>query len=128
MHPNERLLRREYEARARRDDVSLGDQFSDGIVWHVPGHNAIAGEYHGKREVMQYVRRRRELSDETFEITIEDVLANDRYGLVIASGTASRDGVVHEWRAHGVYRFEDGLIAECWIVPEDQHTFDEVWS
>jgi ketosteroid isomerase-like protein len=45
MHPNEELLRREYEARAARDDRALTDVFADDVVWHVPGRNAIADEY-----------------------------------------------------------------------------------
>jgi ketosteroid isomerase-like protein len=129
MHPNERLLRQEYEARARRDDQSLRAVFNERIVWHVPGRSAISGEYRGKDEVMEYVRRRRELADDTFEITVEDVLANDQHGLVIATGRVSRGGKVFEWRAHGLYRFEgDGKIAECWVLPEDQQLFDEIWS
>jgi ketosteroid isomerase-like protein len=128
MHPNERMLRQEYEARARRDDQSLRDVFSDEIIWHVPGRSAISGEYRGKDQVMEYVRRRRELADDTFEITVDDVLANDRHGLVIASGKATRRGKVFEWRAHGLYRFEGGRITECWVLPEDQRQFDEIWS
>jgi len=128
MHPNERLLRQEYEARARRDDQSLDKVLSEGIIWHVPGRSAISGEYRGKDEVMEYVRRRRELVDDTSEITVEDVLANDHHGLVIASGKASRGGKVVEWRAHALYRFEGGRIAECWVLPEDQQLFDEIWS
>jgi uncharacterized protein len=51
MHPNEQLLREEYRARADRDDRSLADVFADDIVWHVPGKNAIAGEYRGRDQV-----------------------------------------------------------------------------
>src|SRR5713101_3488544 len=101
MHPNERLLREEYAARARRDDRSLSNVFSEGVVWHVPGNSAISGEYRGRLAVMEYIRHRRELADDTFEITVEDVLANDRHGLVIASGKAHRGGKAIEWRAHG---------------------------
>lgn len=128
MHPNERLLRQEYEARAGRDDTSLADLFADDIVWHVPGRSTISGDYRGKEQVMEYVRLRRELGAGTFEIDVQDVLANDQYGLVIARGTAARKGKIWEWRAHGLYRFRDGLIAECWVLPEDQYLFDEVWS
>jgi uncharacterized protein len=77
---------------------------------------------------MEYVRLRRELAAWTFEIDVQDVLANDQYGLVIARGTAARKGKIWEWRAHGLYRFRDGRIAECWVLPEDQYLFDEVWS
>lgn len=128
MHLNEQLLRREYEARARHDNGALAELFADDIVWHVPGGSEIAGVYRGKAEVLQYVRHRQELAGGTFEITVEDVLANDRHGLVIASGRATRHGKVYEWRGHGLYRFEDGKIAECWLLPEDPLLFDEIWS
>jgi hypothetical protein len=128
MHPNERLLRREYHARAQRDDASLAALLTEAVVWHVPGRSAISGEYRGKDEVIGYVRRRRDLAADTFEITVHDVLANDEHGLVIASGRAKRRGKAVEWRAHGLYRFEDGKIAECWLLPEDQAVFDEIWA
>jgi ketosteroid isomerase-like protein len=128
MHPNEALLRREYEARAAGDDRALAEVFTDDVVWHVPGRNAIAGEYRGIHQVMEYVRRRRELVAGTFEITVHDVLANADHGLVIATGRAIRDGTVLEWRAHGLYRFRDGRIAECWVLPENQYEFDRIWS
>ena len=128
MHPNEQLLRNEYRARADRDDRLLAEVFADDIAWHVPGKNLIAGEYRGRDQVMEYVRRRRALVDDTFEVTVEDVLANDEHGFVIASGSAVRDGKRLEWRAHGLYRFENGRIAECWLLPEDQHAFDAIWS
>jgi uncharacterized protein len=97
VHPNERLLRDEYEARARRDDGSLAAILAEDIVWHVPGRNAISGVYRGWAEVMEYVRRRRDLADDTFELTVHDVLANDNYGLVIATGRVTRSGRVMEW-------------------------------
>ncbi len=126
-HPNEELLRREYGARARRDDAALAETFTDDVVWHDPGRSAISGVYRCRAEVMDYVQRRRALADETFEIAVEHVLADDIYGLVIASGRGTR-GKFQEWRAHGLYRFRDGKIVECWVVPEDQEVFDEVWG
>jgi ketosteroid isomerase-like protein len=129
VHPNENLLRREYEARAARDDGALAEVFAEDVVWHVPGRNSIAGEYRGIDEVMEYIRRRRELADDgTFEITVHDVLANDEHGLVIATGRATRGGKAVQWRAHGLYRFRDGRIAECWVLPENQYEFDKIWS
>jgi ketosteroid isomerase-like protein len=127
VHPNEELLRREYEARAGGDDRALAEVFARDVVWHVPGRNAIAGEYRGVDQVIEYVRRRRELAEGTFEITVHDVLANDEHGLVIATGRATRGGNAFQWRAHGLHRFRDGLIAECWVLPENQYEFDKIW-
>jgi hypothetical protein len=128
MHPNEELLRREYEARAARDDRALAQIFAEDVVWHVPGRNAVAGEYRGIDRVVEYVHRRRELAQGTFEITVHDVLANDKYGIVIATGRVTRAGTTFEWRAHGLYRFRHGRIAECWVLPENQYEFDRIWS
>jgi ketosteroid isomerase-like protein len=64
----------------------------------------------------------------SFEITVHDVLVNDEHGLVIARGRAIQNGTAFEWRAHGLYRFRDGRIAECWVLPENQHEFDRIWS
>lgn len=125
LHPHERLLRDEYDARARRDDAELEALLADEVVWHVPGRSAISGTYRGKAEVMGYVRRRRALTDGTFAIVIDDVLANDRHGFVIATGRAVREGKTAQWRAH--YRFDDGRIAECWVLREDPEAFDEIW-
>jgi uncharacterized protein len=127
MHANEALLRREYEARASRDDEALSGLLDEDVIWHVPGRSAIAGDYRGLDEVLAYTRRRRDMVDGTFEITVHDVLANDEHGVVIATGRVTRSGKRFEWRAHGLYRFRDGQIAECWVLPEDQYTFDEIW-
>jgi hypothetical protein len=62
MHPNEALLRREYEARAAGDDSGIADGLADDVVWHVPGRSVIAGDYRGRDQVMGYVRKRRELA------------------------------------------------------------------
>lgn len=128
MHPNEALLRQEYAARAARDDGRLAEIFAEDVVWHVPGKSTIAGDYRGFDEVMEYVDRRRELANGTFEITVHDVLANDEHGLVMATGRATLRGQTFEWKAHGLYRFRDGRIAECWVLPEDQYEFDRIWS
>lgn len=128
MHPHETLLRREYESRARRDFAALPDMLHDEVLWHVPGRSVISGVYRGKKEVLEYFRKRQELAGGTFEIIIHDVLANDDHGLVIASGRAKRHGREWHWRGHGLYRFRDGKIIECWLLPEDQYLFDEIWA
>jgi uncharacterized protein len=128
LHPNERLLMREYEGRARGDMTAVAATLHDDVLWHVPGRSQISGTYRGKAEVMTYISARQELAGGTFQITVEDVLANDEHGLVIASGQAVRNGRAWQWRGHGLYRFRDDKVAECWLLPEDQYLFDEIWS
>jgi ketosteroid isomerase-like protein len=128
VHPNEELLRREYEARAQDDLGALEQIFHEDIVWRIPGRSAIAGTYRGRAAAIEYARRRQELAQGTFKIKVHDILANDDWALVIATGRAERNGQAHEWRAHGLYRFRGGKIAECHLFPEDQYVFDKIWS
>jgi ketosteroid isomerase-like protein len=46
----------------------------------------------------------------------------------LADGAALRDGRELRWETVGVFRVADGRIAECWLVPFDQASFDEIWS
>jgi ketosteroid isomerase-like protein len=39
-----------------------------------------------------------------------------------------RDGEPSEWDTVAVFRIADGKIAECWVLPYDQYSFDEIWS
>jgi ketosteroid isomerase-like protein len=127
-HPYEAVLRTEYDARASGDLDSFRRLLADDVSWHVPGDNAIAGDYRGIDEVVAYVQVRQRLSNGTFEVTIEDIVANDRHGFVVASGKANLGGRPRRWRAHGLYRFREGQIAECWVLPEDQREFDRIWA
>lgn len=127
-HPNEAVLRAEYAARASGDLDALARILAKDVEWHVPGESAVAGTYRGIEEVLAYVQVSQRLSASTFAVTVEDVVAGDRHGFVVASGKADIGGQLHEWRAHGLYQFKDGLIASCWLLPEDQREFDRIWS
>jgi len=133
VHPSEKLLRDFYAAQGRLyageaevDEVS--GLLSDEIVWHVPGRNAIAGDYRGKREVLDYFARRRDKARGSFRIEVRRVLADEEFVIQLAGGQAEIDGNLHEWETVGVYRVANGRIAECWLVPFDQLAFDEIWA
>jgi ketosteroid isomerase-like protein len=81
MHQNEELLRREYEARATCDDRALAEAFTEDVVWHVPGKNAIAAEYRGIDRVVDSDRDRKQLPRAT-------VRADDGTGVVEALSTS----------------------------------------
>jgi ketosteroid isomerase-like protein len=133
MHPSEKLIRDFYEAQGRfyagkavREEVE--GLLADDIAWHVPGRNAIAGDYRGKDEVLGYFARRRDLARGSFRVQIRHTLADDELVIQLAGGSAEIEGELREWETVGVYRIAGGKIAECWLVPFDQYAFDEVWS
>jgi hypothetical protein len=125
VHPNEELLRREYEAFAREDLNALDEIFSDDIVYHVPGNNPFSGDHHGKASVFRLFREDRRAS---FRSEIHDVLANDRHAVALTSVHGARGGRALEDITVHVVHVVGGKITEAWFFPGDQAASDEFWS
>ena len=64
----------------------------------------------------------------TFVEEVEDVLANDSHGIVLARHRFQRDGQPREYRTVHVYTIRDGKLAECFEHPRDQNAFDDAWG
>ena len=110
------------------DAAGVRELLSDDVVWHVPGHSAIAGEHRGADAVLEYFARRRELTDATFRMSVHGASIIAGRVVQLAGGTAVRDGAEVSWETVGVFRVASGRIAECWLVPFDQDAFDRIWS
>jgi ketosteroid isomerase-like protein len=46
-HPNVARMREGYDAFAKGDLAALRELMTEDIVWHLPGHSALAGDYEG---------------------------------------------------------------------------------
>src|SRR5262249_16345454 len=55
-HPNAALVRRVFAAFGR-DPKAIAAAFDRDITWRVPGDTVMSGEYHGRVEVMEFLRR-----------------------------------------------------------------------
>ncbi len=107
---------------------SIREVLDEGVVWHVPGASAIAGEHRGIDAVLEYLDTRRRMTDSTFRVTVHGVAMIADRVVQLAGGAALRDGRELRWETVGVFRVADGRIAQCWLVPFDQASFDEIWS
>jgi ketosteroid isomerase-like protein len=102
---------------------------TDDVVWHVPGRNAIAGEYRGVDAVMDYFRHRRDLAGRTFRLHPGELMVGEgEHVAMLTDGTAVIDGVERRWSTVGLYRLRDERIAACWLLPLDPAAFDEIWA
>ncbi|HEY2398300.1 MAG TPA: nuclear transport factor 2 family protein, partial [Solirubrobacteraceae bacterium] len=110
------------------EQAPAGAMLTEDVTWHVPGHSAIAGDYRGRDEVLRYFARRRELADATFRIDVRGVLADDERAVILAAGQVEREGETLRWGTVSIFRIAEGRIAECWVLPYDQHSFDQIWS
>jgi ketosteroid isomerase-like protein len=131
-HPHAQLIRdfhdRQNRFYAGGDQEPVRAMLTDDVVWHVPGHNAIAGEHRGRDEVLRYFARRRQLANATFRIDVRGVLADDQRAVILATGALEHGDEAFTWGTVAIFRIVAGRIAECWVVPYDQETYDEIWS
>jgi hypothetical protein len=89
----------------------------------------MAGSYRGLDEVVGYMLARRAHAGGTFRMHRRDVMtASGATVAVLTDGTATINGAEHRWSTVGLYRLEDGRVAECWLLPLDQAEFDEIWT
>jgi YbgC/YbaW family acyl-CoA thioester hydrolase len=110
-------------------DEALRELLTPGISWHVPGRNAIAGDYEGLEAVLGYFARRRDLAARTFRMRPRDLLTGSGDWVAsVTDGEAVIGGREVTWSTVGLYRIEDGRVAECRLLPFDPEVFDTVWS
>jgi uncharacterized protein len=102
---------------------------TEDIEWHVPGVNAISGDYRGVDAVVGYFLRRRALATNTFRMHPGELLLGDEdHMAVLTDGSAVVNGLEHCWSTLGLYRAQDARIAACWLLPLDQAAFDRAWA
>jgi ketosteroid isomerase-like protein len=106
----------------------VGAMLTDDVAWHVPGHSALAGDYRGRDDVLRYFATRRELTNATFRIDVRGVIADHERTVILAGGEVTHEGKTLVWGTVSIFRIANRAIAECWVVPNDQHAFDEIWS
>src|SRR6266496_6842998 len=127
MHANARLVRDFHQALgsfyAGADIGAARAMLTDEVTWHVPGRSAIAGDYVGMDDVLDYFNRRRQLGRGVFTVHVHDVLASDERAVLFASGQSEADGGTVKWETAGIFRIAGGKIAECWLLPFDQYAF-----
>jgi uncharacterized protein len=111
------------------DPSAVRAVLSPDIAWHVPGRSPIAGSYRGLDEVIEYMLARRAVADGTFRMHRLDVLTGAGSTVaVLTDGTATIEGVERRWSTVGLYRVEEGRVAECRLLPLDQAEFDDIWT
>src|SRR4051794_28647756 len=67
------MISKGYEAFGAGDIQTVMDLFTDDIAWHIPGKNPLAGDYHGKDQVMGFFGKLMEMTGGTFRLTIHDL-------------------------------------------------------
>jgi hypothetical protein len=98
------------------------------IIWHVPGHNSVSGDYHGFEEYTQLMPARM-APLERWDFTLGDVMVNGSYVMTIFRLQGERKGKVIDIRGGHLMRLTDeGKVVEGWGFTDDQDALDEFFS
>lgn len=128
-HPNATLIRKAYDALANKDVETLVAISHPDVVWHIPGRNPIAGDYHGRDTVLQFMGWVSNLTEGTLAFDLHDVIANDRHTVALHRGLGHRpDGRPNHDQICMVFHVEEGQIREAWYHAFDQYAVDVFWS
>jgi ketosteroid isomerase-like protein len=125
-HPNAALTRRVFAAFGR-DAKAISAALARDVVWRVPGHTVMSGEYRGRREVIEFLRRTGLETGGTYRSSLHTVFADDDWAVAIYRATGRRNGIDLDVDQAFVIRIRDGLWSEVTAVPLDS-AFERFWG
>jgi ketosteroid isomerase-like protein len=107
--------------------MAVSAAFSRDILWRVPGQTAMSGEYRGRRDVVEFLRRTGLETGGTYNSHLHTVFADDAWAVAIYRATGSRNGIELDVEQALVIRIADGLWQYVTAVPLDS-AFERFWA
>jgi len=98
------------------------------IIWHVPGHTPVSGEYRGFDAYTQRMPAR--MAPLTrWDFTLEDVMVNANYVMTTFRLIGERNGQLVDLRGGHLMRLTpEGKVVEGWGFAQDQDALDRFFS
>ncbi len=97
------------------------------IVWRVPGNTVMSGEYRGRREVVEFLRRTGLETGGTYHSRLQTVLADDDWAVAIYRALGTRNGIDLDVEQALLIRIVDGVLQDVTAVPLDS-AFERFWA
>jgi ketosteroid isomerase-like protein len=125
---NETVVRRIFDAFARRDVFALRGLFAPDAVWTVPGDSAMAGVYRGSEAILRFLGRLPKETDGTYRSELVDVLASSGRAAAVYRASGRRRGKGLDIDQVLLFRLEEGAVQEVLALPSDPAAFEEFWA
>lgn len=125
---NDALVRRIFDAFARKDGFALWDAFAEDAVWTVPGNGAMAGTYRGRDEIFRFLARLPKETDGTYGSRLIDVLTSDDRAAALYRASGERRGNRLDLDQVLFFRIGGGVVHEVLALPSDPAAFEEFWA
>ena len=125
-HQNAALVRRVF-ASFGKDAKAVSAAFARDIVWRVPGDTVMSGEYRGRRDVVEFLRRTGLETGDTYRSHLHTVFADDEWAVAIYRATGRRNGIELDVEQALVIRIADGQWQDVTAAPLDS-AFEDFWA
>ena len=125
---NEALVRRIFDAFARKQGLSLRDVFAEDAIWHVPGASVMAGTYRGRSEIFRFLVRLPKLTNGTYGSRLIDVLVSGERAAALYRASGEREGRSLDIDQLLLFTIREGRVSEVLALPNDPLAFDEFWG
>lgn len=126
-HRNLRVARRLWDSIATADVSALHALLSEKSVWRMYGDSPLAGSYVGADEIIEWMARVGELTNE-LRSDLVDIFTSDQ-GAVLRYRVHAVRGIQELDMEHlFMIRVEDGCIIEAIFAPIDQARYDRFFA
>ena len=125
---NEAVVRRIFDAFARKQGFALRDLFARDAVWTVPGSSTMAGVYRGRDEIFRFLGRLPRETGGTYGSQLIDVLASGERAAALYRASGTRRGRSLDLDQVLLFRLEGAVVVDVLALPCDPATFEEFWA
>ena len=125
---NADLVRRVFDAFARKEGFALRGLFAENAVWTVPGDGVMSGIYRGRDEIFRFLARLPRETQGTYQSELTDVLASDDRAAALYRARGERHGRTLELDQVLLFHIQDGLVREVLALPSDPAAFERFWA
>ena len=125
---NEGVVRRIFDAFARKDGFALRGLFADDAVWRVPGESVMAGTYEGRDAIFAFLGRLPKETGGTYSSRLIDVLASEKRAAALYRASGERHGVRLDLDQLLLFTFRDDRVQTVLALPTDLAAFETFWA
>ena len=125
---NEAIVRRIFDAFARKEGLALRGLFAEDAIWSVPGHGVMAGLYDGREAIFRFLAKLPRETGGTYSSELIDVLASDDRAAALYQARGARNGRSLELEQVLLFGFEEGLVRHVLALPSDPDAFEAFWA
>ena len=125
---NERIVRRIFEAFARKEGLALRGLFDEDAVWSVPGRGVMAGTYRGREAIFRFLSKLPRETDGTYGSELIDVLASEDRAAALYRARGTRHDRTLELDQVLLFSIEGGLVRHVLALPSDPDAFETFWA